>query len=420
MDHGGHILAPMPWLPPSDATLHRDGLARLLGTHDVHAFLRNDLGEQMLFQTGSADRWADLFSWGDLNALLNKEVLPYPTVRLIKGGKPIDLKTYTHTVDGRHWPDSVLCQRRMAEGATLIVQRAERLSPRLDAFINSLKRELNARITSDVVVTCAKVAGLNMHWDAYECFNLQLDGEKAWQVKKPIRPYPLRTTKGFPRPDVAEEKIPEGEPAWSGVMTPGSMIYLPRGWWHGVTPTVVPSMHLSIAVDMPTIADFLAWSLPRIMERDLVRKPIPCWDTESVWREFSDEVLASALPDLSSARVQEYLAHLNTLAPEKAEFSLPNAAAPEASAFKPTTGVRLRPTWLPYVVDNGSLRCEWRGMPFEFSSRVLPAVEKLNSARSCTFEQLCVGADRLLVTALVMTLSAAGVVAVVNELPQRP
>jgi ribosomal protein L16 Arg81 hydroxylase len=213
------------------------GLRRLLSPRDPEEFIRTYFGEQVLHVGGDTDRFADLFSWRDLNALLSRDAPLHQRVRLVKDSQDVPPACYTRTVVGRHYVDGVECQQQMSLGATLIVQMVDRTSEQLQQLVDALQRELEASVHIDAVATTAPVPGLHMHWDQFECINVQIAGSKRWRVVKPHRLYPMRASHHFPkRRDVMEANKPSGEPTWEGELTQGDVLYVPRGWWHAVTP----------------------------------------------------------------------------------------------------------------------------------------------------------------------------------------
>jgi hypothetical protein len=396
----------------------REGLRHLLGTFDVDMFLNEYLGENMLHLTEDRGRWGELFSWDDLNRLLNRDAAaPPPYLRLVRRGQVVKSSSYSHERGGLTTIDPARCQRLMAEGATLIVQLPEGLSPALDTLMASLKRDLNAPAYADIVVTSASVPGLKMHWDPYECFNIQLAGCKEWQVVRPGRPYPLRETKYFPaRSDLVEPRAPTGPPTWTGLMHPGDLIYLPRGWWHGVTPQTVPSMHLSIAVDIPTISDFIGWCAQSLKAKEAARRPLPCWNADRM-SAMADRARELAAATIDAGTLEAFLADATDQRRPTAPFALPSAGLAKASAVSltGTTRVQLRQPPLQYRIQDGLLRVEVGADTLEFTERVTPAVRRLNDRESCTLVELMEACDPLLVKAFVLSLIAGGLANIVEE-----
>lgn len=77
---------------------------------------------------------------------------------------------------------------------------------------------------------------------------------KKWQVFEPSVPLPLshQTSAKFPLP-------PQTDPIFECTLTAGDLLYIPRGWWHDVTPLDTDSLHLSIGTYPPSVRDYLLW-----------------------------------------------------------------------------------------------------------------------------------------------------------------
>jgi ribosomal protein L16 Arg81 hydroxylase len=59
------------------------------------------------------------------------------------------------------------------------------------------------------------------------------------------------------------------------VLTAGDMLYLPRGWWHEVTPLEEGSLHLSIGSYAPSLCDYIIWACGRqLAEHPAARRGI--------------------------------------------------------------------------------------------------------------------------------------------------
>jgi hypothetical protein len=386
----------------------------LLGAHDATTFLDSTLGDDMLHVAGPADRWADLFCWEDLNIALNQGLISYPRVRLMLNGTEVAPEFYTFERAGRRWPDSGLCQRLMSSGATLILVALEGINPRLEAFVRELEHDFRAHVRVDAVATCASMPGLKMHWDNTECFNIQIAGEKDWAVVRPERSYPLAATHAFPdRTDAVKCVAPETPPTWSGTIVPGDLIYLPRGWWHLVTPRVSPSLHLSIAADIPTFTDFFRWLTQGAAQHEVVRKLVPVWQSTAERQTRSAEALAVLRSLQSPDSLETYLGQLDDAAPSRPDFTLPSAASPGGTHLEPRTSVRLRSTRpLSWSLNDASLTLTWRGQSFRFSAQLLPALSKLTDMRAVTLEELSLGTNPLQTHAFVVALLTAGLLVV--------
>jgi ribosomal protein L16 Arg81 hydroxylase len=390
------------------------GLERLLVDVDVPTFLSEYLGEQMLHVQGASSQWAELFSWQELNTLLSQGFISHPRARLVRNGVDVDADAYTFERGGRRWLDSLRCQRMLAEGASLILTRIESANSRLETFVRELERDLHADVRVDVIATCVPVPGLKIHWDNAECFNLQLDGEKTWQVVRPERPYPLTANERFPqRLDVLKPTPPETAPAWSGTLSPGDLIYLPRGWWHTVTPLTVPSLHLSIAADIPTLSDFVLWFARQSPHYEMARRNLPVWHAAAARQDQIASTLGELAAALSAEAVERFIADFRRDSVVRPAFALPAAGSPEGCELHGATMIRTRSTQpLLWTLADGSVTFDWQGHPHRFDARLAPLLEKLETKRACYVDDLIAGSNRFLTMALLQALIAAGVVEV--------
>lgn len=115
--------------------------------------------------------------------------------------------------------------------------------------------------------------GIGWHWDPQEIFIVQVRGRKRWNVA-PNEDADWPTTSGSPG---AEKKVPQlrhqlNDPArpiraprhWSSIeMMPGSVLFLPRGYWHQ-TENIDASMHLVLQVKLLSWRDVFKYLLDKV------------------------------------------------------------------------------------------------------------------------------------------------------------
>jgi ribosomal protein L16 Arg81 hydroxylase len=389
---------------------------RMLSPIDPAVFLDEHFGEKPLHVPGRPGKLADLFSWQDLNTILEQDMLSYPQLRLVRGGD-LDPKLYFNQHDGRRRVDAAILLKEMSDGATLILRYCDRLVPRLREFACSLERELGVSVHVDMLAGCSRVNALGTHWDEFECFNVQLSGVKYWKVYRPQRLYPQRRTFTFPlRDDVGDSPAlaPEASPAWEGPLRAGDLIYVPRGWWHQVTPEELPSLHLSIAVEPPAGSDFLHWLADRLKSDELVRMNIPYWNVAKR-RAFLDRLHAAAESQVNEGVLAEYLCHSDETAVQRPALGLPQSASAVAPSLRASTRVRLQCP-RKFIVEEdssrGTFRFRCKGQFFEFGSFLLPAFQTLNGGGPQTMQRLSEGIPSIAVQALVLALWTAGLVSI--------
>ncbi len=87
--------------------------------------------------------------------------------------------------------------------------------------------------------------GFGRHWDDHDVLIAQLTGRKYWEVHQPTQ---LGAVRQF-TPDGSA-----GEVVWSGILEPGSALFIPRGWAHMVRGfDGETSVHLTYGINRLTV-----------------------------------------------------------------------------------------------------------------------------------------------------------------------
>lgn len=115
--------------------------------------------------------------------------------------------------------------------------------------------------------------GLPWHWDAQEVFVVQLHGRKRWHVAANIY-VDWPTVNGMPSeqppPELAVQLKDPAAPIhapleWQEIeMRPGSVMFMPRGYWHRVAENLEPSVHLVLQVRMPNWRDLFRFMFEHV------------------------------------------------------------------------------------------------------------------------------------------------------------
>lgn len=118
--------------------------------------------------------------------------------------------------------------------------------------------------------TSLRGKGIPWHWDSQEVFIVQVRGRKLWHVAaNEYVEWP--TVNGMPTESPSREMAfqlksptqPIREPEhWQSVeMQPGSVMYMPRGYWHKVEQNLEESLHLVLQVRLPSWRDLFRFML---------------------------------------------------------------------------------------------------------------------------------------------------------------
>ncbi len=186
-----------------------------------------------------------------------------------------------------------------ASGHHLAFSDAEQVFPVLKSILERLRWDLHLPINTFgrcPVYASPDGSGEALHFDQNANFIIQLKGEKIWQVapnRHLTRPTDRYTT-AQPVPSAELQlygpaELPTTLPLDADTvhMKPGSVLFLPRGYWHQ-TQAVGESLSLNFTFDQPTWADLLP--------PDTRRRVLP----EAAWRALA---LGACNLDASAAQV---------------------------------------------------------------------------------------------------------------------
>ena len=309
---------------PEPAT-SRDWYAWLLDPLPPAEFER-DYYEQRLhhIRREASPYYAELLSVSDLDIVLGTHSASFPDVSLVRADGDIAPGEYTNDA-GRIQPLDVA--RHFDHGATVIFRQLHQRVPALARLCAALGRRFSSRVQTNVYLTPPGAQGFAPHWDTHDVFVLQISGAKRWSIYDTRVRLPLRGQR-------FEPGTPPGEVSDEFELGPGSAVYLPRGLLHSARSTGQASLHATVGLTAFTWAEFLVESVTAAaLEEEPLRRNLPRefaregfsgaerarlfgeklalvqarFDPEAVWRRFTDEILATAVPlftDLFSERLR--------------------------------------------------------------------------------------------------------------------
>lgn len=193
-------------------------------------------------------------------------------------------------------------------GMTLVMSAIEESLPELHDLLRQLERELGLPLgaCSAQLIASRRGSGAELHFDQIQGINLQLAGKKTWWVAKndavvnPTRSY-------VPGCEMDPELYSQLHDKRRGLhapkrmrrihATPGTAIWLPRGWWHKTRVTDGDSVSLIFNDSSPFWVDRIL----QVARRQLVKQPEARAYEPSVQTDRSDRTLARILQGLASS-----------------------------------------------------------------------------------------------------------------------
>ena len=368
----------------------RDGpkvLEDVIAPLDRDRFVSTYWTRSHLHLKGQKGRFSSLLSWDDLNNILEWQRPSPLQLRLYHDGRKIDPQFYIDNPSSEPRLNAGFLTAALSEGASLVLDDVQAIVPRIARLTAALQDNLRASTIANLYVGSGRQKAFNLHWDPQEVFILQLSGRKHWQVHAPTNTHPM---KGDP------EQVPEpnGPPLWTGILEDGDMLYLPRGYWHLVTPIGEPSLHLNIAVDPPDCAEFLRWWFPKLLSHSGLRQYLPLAGDGTVRQDFFAGVLQTIAGDGQSRdRAQEFLQEWNAAKIRALpRMRLPLSLAEQKAPIAMTTHIRLAQHDRLFIeCKPGDSEASFRavGRRYFVAPQLVPALKRLSGRKSLAVGELC-------------------------------
>ena len=206
-----------------------------------------------------------------------------------------------------------------------------KIRPWFTAFTGPLAPQPNR---SGVIAVCSPPGrGTSVHFDRHDVFNIGLAGTKTWDVAsdpnlvEPVNDWHCGQTvsaelSAYWTPEPGRE-VPVNGRRYD--VSPGSVLYVPRGWFHGTVASDQPTVGLSFVVDVVSYRSLFE----RVLADLTLRSPDLRARANDLWRSPSLDG-HRALED----RLAELRELVGRLRPE--DFSCP----PERAEVNDTTRMR--------------------------------------------------------------------------------
>lgn len=239
------------------------GLADLIAPLSKRSFVEEYQGRKAIYIPGEPGKFSQLYDWEDINHVLNHGRPSLEGVRLV--------------YEKQSLPQSALGEAAewLTKGATLVINSVDQIDPIVSHFSAELGRDVNRHVNINCYASCPAKQGFDNHYDRHDVFIVATAGRKAWKVFEPTYAFPLE------RQTFKKGAAPDIDPYLECEMSPGDVLYIPRGHWHYAV-AVTPSVHLTVGPHSCSGIDFLSWLTDELMAHDeFLRRDFPIVDTEA-------------------------------------------------------------------------------------------------------------------------------------------
>ncbi|MFT5175364.1 MAG: ribosomal protein L16 Arg81 hydroxylase, partial [Gammaproteobacteria bacterium] len=169
----------------------------------------------------------------------------------------------------------------LARGATIILDTMESLSANVRELSNALQSALGGTVICNAYCSFATHAGFSSHFDSTDVYVLQIAGFKRWRIYEGRAIEPVQrlghSFSSFSREHHESAKGPVGAEV---TMTPGDVLYVPRGQYHDALAASEASLHLSFGITRATGGDFIGVLIDSLLDEPLFRREMAHFDDQ--------------------------------------------------------------------------------------------------------------------------------------------
>jgi hypothetical protein len=251
-------------------------LAVLLQPLGIDAFFADHWDSEPVHVTGPAGRFDAVMRAQDFERALHETKLSSPGLRFLNkaiGNRTESLDWFLRKKAAWTEPRTLSQLAIDLNKGTLVHVAIENAALSVRSFCQALFNDFRCPLSVNAYFSAGlDASAFDAHFDPQDTFILQLEGEKEWRLwereraTNPISGYP--DPKAVPQPDLpADETI---------LMTPGDLLYVPRGMWHWPRSlSDAPSLHLTLTVVMPRPVDVVQWLIEELSNDPAMRAALP-------------------------------------------------------------------------------------------------------------------------------------------------
>ncbi len=258
------------------------GLIAPLSAED---FFDTHYGRSSVHVPGADDKFAGIFSWDACNRLLAMTSLwSEGSMKMALDGnnlEPDDFCAPGRTREGHRAlrPDAERVSGLLRDGATLVLDLVEQLSPAMAAVTESICMVTAARVTCNAYCSWRGHQGFVSHFDTMDVFVLQVEGQKTWRLYEGNFENPAELP-GYNHPSLPPDyhQKNKGAVEQKVTMTPGDFLYVPKGQYHDAKADSDGSLHLTFGTTQAIGQDLVTILARSLADDPLFRESLPPYD----------------------------------------------------------------------------------------------------------------------------------------------
>jgi len=238
----------------------------------------------------------------EFEAFLTRNDVRFPAVQIVKDGQNVALNSYARELRiGSYVSDGLIDMDLVAEAyrqkGTVVAQLLQNSFPSLAEFAQELSSFILGKVDVHAFLTPSNAQGLSAHYDTASAFLIQLRGAKRWRL------YEMQIEAPTSEQTFSDSIPVRGEPIADITLTPGDVLYIPRGLPHSGLTFDKESLHLTVVLFPKSWIDIFSSLLEECQkEEDFRKAPFEFTlfgetnvKTAKQWRTLVERFLASGI-----------------------------------------------------------------------------------------------------------------------------
>lgn len=348
--------------------MSRSTLRNILHPLSPPEFFAKTWGKEPRVFPGDSRRFSRIFSWGVLNRILSERPTHQLPARVARRGETIrisDLAASTSRATLRHHSEHARLLSALRSGYSLVLDGADALHLPLRHFVSDIAHDIGESVQANIYASWTRTRGFATHWDDHDVFVLQISGKKRWRIFAPSIPHPvaLNALDGSPPPARARLRP---------MLSPGDVLYIPRGWWHDAIPVAGASLHVTLATRFSNGIDLLRWIVESLHDQPFFRRDIPRFSSAETRNSYLAELRSRATEIIGSRSLEAYFMDTAAKDTSVAEYCFPHGITSEHPPHHASDVIN----WLPIRTiipsrdhaNNVIFRANGKSWKFDFRS----------------------------------------------------
>jgi len=258
-------------------------------------------------------RAESLLPWWDLESLVSLH--GFHDIEVMKNGMVIPPQLYEAEANMSTLHDV------LAQGASIIVSQIHLKMPRIQWLATAVERELNVVVGVNAYCSFSAGGAFKPHWDRHDVLVVQIHGTKVWRIWDATVDNPVG------RSVDAQHDI-TAAPCEELQLSPGDVLYIPRGETHAAAVSGGGSLHLSFGFETLKGVDVVVDHLNAAAGRDeFLRADLPPRGATAELRAHEQELKARLHRLVDDLDLEQLLEHDATSRPPVPQISLAPAEA---------------------------------------------------------------------------------------------